>query len=135
MKHESVISRIISAIKGNKIAVRENLFYDTLKGNLDFGLDDVPNMRAVLSANSGGVQNPFASVSGITINWQTDLADGVNTYAALLGNIFPRPVVAILSTGTTYVYPGTLPTVDFDGTLINTVTLDWGSVGNGFVRW
>lgn len=51
MKNESVISRIISAIKGNKIAVRENLFYDSFKGSVDFALDDVPNWRAVLSAS------------------------------------------------------------------------------------
>lgn len=49
MKHEGVFSRMISAIFGNKIAIRENLFYDTFKGNLDFDDDDVPNWRAVKS--------------------------------------------------------------------------------------
>lgn len=49
MKNEGVISRIISAIKGDKIAVRENLFYNIRKGALDFELDDLPNWNAVLS--------------------------------------------------------------------------------------
>lgn len=49
MKHEGVFSRLISSIFGNKIAVRENLFYNTFKGNLDFTDDDIPNWRATKS--------------------------------------------------------------------------------------
>jgi hypothetical protein len=64
MKNESVISRIISAIKGNKVAVRENLFYDTVKGMLDFAPDDIPNWRAVNSVVPVAPPAPTPIVAG-----------------------------------------------------------------------
>lgn len=49
MRGEYAISRIISAIFSNKVAVRENLFYDTVKGDLDFADDDLINKRCLLA--------------------------------------------------------------------------------------
>lgn len=68
MRHESVISRIISAIRGGKVAVRENLFYDTVKGNLDFADDDLVNKRTVagMIAAGGIVIPPTDIVAGTT---------------------------------------------------------------------
>lgn len=66
MKNESVISRIISAIKGDKVAVRENLFYDTLKGNLDFAPDDLINLRCALAILAGGGIVPVPIIAGTT---------------------------------------------------------------------
>lgn len=66
MKNESVISRIISAIKGDKVAVRENLFYDTLKGNLDFAPDDLINLRCALAILAGGGIAPTPIIAGTT---------------------------------------------------------------------
>lgn len=60
MRHEGAFSRIMSAIFGNKVAVRENLFYDTMKGSLDFAPDDIPNVRAVLAYISGGGLEPIS---------------------------------------------------------------------------
>lgn len=54
MKHESLVNRIASAIFSQKIAVRENLFYDAFKGSLDFADDDIPNWRAVQAIVGGG---------------------------------------------------------------------------------
>jgi len=69
MKNESVISRIISAIFGSKIAVRENLYYDTTKGTLDFADDDLPNWRAVLAVVPGaGAQQIETPIIGGTSN-------------------------------------------------------------------
>jgi len=86
-------------------------------------------------AGTNVVQKSFTAQTGLTINWQTDLADGVHTYAALLGNYFPRPVVALLSSGSDYVYPGTLPAVNYSSGLINTVVFDWGVSSDGYIRF
>lgn len=67
MKNESVVSRIISAIKGNKVAIRENLFYDTVKGNLDFAADDLINKRCALAILAGGGVDPVPITAGTTV--------------------------------------------------------------------
>lgn len=65
MKNESVISRIISAIKGSKVAIRENLFYDTAKRLLDFAPDDLINLRAAQALISG--VNQTVITAGVTV--------------------------------------------------------------------
>jgi hypothetical protein len=66
MKNEIIVSRIISAIFGNKVPIRENLFYDTMKGSLDFADDDVPNWRAVKAAATVGPV-PTTITAGVTL--------------------------------------------------------------------
>jgi hypothetical protein len=66
MKNEISVSRIISAIFGNKVAVRENLFYDTLKGTVDFADDDLVNKRYVDSSTGGIPPSPTVIVAGVT---------------------------------------------------------------------
>lgn len=70
MKHEGAFNRIISVIFGDKVAVRENLFYNTFKGSLDFAPDDLPNWRAVLAVVPGGGETAITTpiVSGVTSN-------------------------------------------------------------------
>lgn len=85
------------------------------------------------------VQIPFTTTDlapTLTINWQTDIPAGYSsTYAALLGNYFPKSVAYVLSSGTTYINQGTIPTVTYDGTLINTVVFDFGGASSGFIRF
>lgn len=66
MKNESIISRIISAINGNKVAVRENLFYDATKGLLDFEPDDLINLRAAQTLISGANQTVITAGTTLT---------------------------------------------------------------------
>lgn len=66
MKNESVVSRIISAIKGAKVAVRENLFYDTPKSLIDFADDDLINKRALSGAGVIIPPDPVDIVAGLT---------------------------------------------------------------------
>lgn len=66
MKNERIISRIISAIKGDKVAVRENLFYDTTKGLLDFAPDDLINLRTALAILAGANQTVITSGTTVT---------------------------------------------------------------------
>lgn len=93
----------------------------------------------ISSPGSNVVQIPFTTTDiapTLTINWQTDIPAGYSsTYAALLGNYFPKPLAYVLSSGTTYINQGTVPTVTYDGTLINTVVFDFGGASSGFIRW
>lgn len=96
MKHESVISRIISAIFGGKIAVRENLFYDTFKAAIDFLDDDIPNWRAVKAVAVADQEIFIAAGSP----YPTPLVKNVDFYSTIL-----RPFVL-------QVIPGTVATED-----------------------
>lgn len=88
MKNESVISRIISAIKGDKVAVRENLFYDTVKGNLDFEDDDLINKRTVEAIISGGtLQITTNIVAGTTPNPKTVAYSGMVNPSLVFRNL------------------------------------------------
>ncbi len=90
---------------------------------------------AALGTATSQVQLPFTSTDSGIINWQTDIPPGFGqTYAALLGNMFPKPVVYFLSSGTTYIDSGVVPTITFDGTLINTVVFDLQGQ-TGFIRF
>lgn len=66
MKNESVVSRIISAIKGARVAVRENLFYDTPKSLIDFADDDLINKRALSGAGIIIPPDPVVITAGVT---------------------------------------------------------------------
>jgi len=81
MKNEGVISRIISAITGNKIAVRENLYYDTIKGTVDFALDDLINLRTAHALLNGV---PFQAVipagTAMPVNYTETDIPGLDKY-------------------------------------------------------
>jgi hypothetical protein len=66
MKNEIIVARIVSAIFGNKIPIRENLFYDKFKGTVDFADDDLVNKRYVDSSTGGIPPNPTVIVAGTT---------------------------------------------------------------------
>jgi hypothetical protein len=66
MKNEIIVARIISAILGNKVPIRENLFYDKFKGTVDFADDDLVNKRYVDSATGGIPPNPTVIIAGVT---------------------------------------------------------------------
>lgn len=142
MKNESVISRIISAIKGNKIAVRENLFYDTVKGIVDFGLDDLITLRVLQSSAGQIVRKAFTttntSTGALNINWQTDIPDGqVSTYAALMGNyVEPQCFVIRGGAGGGFAQGSANVSWTTDGSgNVLIVTIAIGSPQNGYVRF
>jgi hypothetical protein len=83
MKNESVISRIVSAIKGNKIAVRENLFYNTYKSSVDFADDDIPNWRAVKAGVPGISPIAIAANNSGFFDYAYDGSLGANPTAYL----------------------------------------------------
>ncbi len=86
--------------------------------------------------NTPIVQVPFTNTSGVGINWQTDIPVGYSqTYAQLLGNYFPNPVVYFASGGD-YIDAGTVPTITSSGGLIQTVVFDFGGQPQtGYIRF
>jgi len=71
---------------------------------------------------------PFTAVSNVAINWQTDMPDGVNTYASLFSNYVEAFVYFTTS-------PGGQPytwTLDGDNNVLE-VTFDWGVVQSGYI--
>lgn len=79
MRHESVINRILSKIQGVKIAVRENLKYETFKGSSDFSDDDIPNWRAVQS-----ITTPNIKLLGVNANVVQPIGAGSFVYYILI---------------------------------------------------
>jgi len=86
---------------------------------------------------------PFAAVSGLTINWQTDIVTNTATYAALLGNtLFKKPTVYAKGTPNT---DGSYPmasidynmtiTLSADGTEIITIVFDWVIPQTGIISF
>lgn len=81
---------------GNKAAYDPDLNFTFLDFSDD---DDIPNMRAMrafFGAFTNGLPVPFAAVGTVSIDWQTDNPpgfSGVNTYAAIFGNMYPKPYV------------------------------------------
>lgn len=78
----------------------------------------------------------LTNVSGLIINWQTDLIDGVHTYVSVFGDIPPVPCVYLRDPTSHLLNPANaLPVVD-DGNnsgTINTVTFDWGYLTDGVI--
>lgn len=83
----------------------------------------------------GDIQKAFSSVTGYTINWQTDKPDGsTQTYAQIFGNYF-NASVWVGSTLAGYLNAGGSPTINYSGGNISTVVFDWGSVQSGYINF
>lgn len=75
---------------------------------------------------------PFTSSTGPVINWQTDLADGVNTYFELFSNRVEAFVYRTdfgLPLGQPYTW-----TVDGSNN-VNVVTFAFGDTATGYIKW
>lgn len=95
MSHIGVLTRIISKLVGQKVAIRENLYYETVKGNLDFALDDLINLRCaqVIAGGPQPVYLPFAAGTGLPIT----ISSFQSTYSAY--GRFPRLRAAQITGG------------------------------------
>ncbi len=114
MKNESVISRIISAIKNAKVAVRENLFYDTFKGAIDFADDDLINKRTVAAMIAGG---------GLPATIITAGVDGTPTTVAY--TMTANPGYVLINTGSNLI--DNLTNVSYDGANFTILGADDGT--------
>lgn len=69
---------------------------------------------------------PFTGSGNYTINWQTDLIDGVNTFVEILGDNLPKPVLYFDDGSGNFTNAGTVPTCNRTAGVLNTVTFDLG---------
>jgi len=129
----------IDSSTASDISVKKKMDYGVSRSSIDYSDTEVPDMGAVRevasSAAVGSYQTTFTGVSTVTINWQTDLIDGTNTYGDILGNNIPRPIV---HTGTATSVDETARTQHTELNLdltIDTVTLDWSFTADGYIRW
>lgn len=77
----------------------------------------------------GSYEVDITAQSSFVIDWQTDLIDGVQTYAEALGNIPPKAFHYFITVDgdiETFTRGGVEPVVVRDSGLITTVTFDWG---------
>jgi hypothetical protein len=84
----------------------------------------------------------FTAVTGLTINWQTDIITGTATYAAFLGNsLSQRPTVYAETTNTDGTFTETAIdynltiTLSADKSQILTVIFDWGTSQTGTISF
>lgn len=81
------------------------------------------------------VELPFNNVTGVTVNWQTDIAPVfTETYANIFGNSLPNPIV-YFGTPDTLQPAGNQPTVTLSGGIIQTVVFDFGLSSSGVIRF
>lgn len=104
MRHDISINKILSKVFGVKVPVRENLFYETVKGNLDFADDDLPNWRAVKAIN-----NPFIPIIGLSANYIQEITAGTFiTYILIIGKTGTPSINIGLTSGGGEILPSTL---------------------------
>lgn len=118
MRHESIVSRIVSAIFNTRIPIRENLYYDSFKGTLDFADDDLPNWRAV-KAFSNAPPFPYNIPSGS----QTPIIINFTDNTIKIGTAGPVDIGKVLTN-----YQNN-PDINFDLVIDATNTKPIGSVG------
>lgn len=121
MKHEGAFSRIISVIKNVKVAIRENLFYDSVKTLIDFADDDLINLRAAKSLISGGDDIKTPIVGGTT----------ANPITIEYGSLTDPTIICRNTDGTEY--SGTQKTLDnaYAGSPDNSITFTGDDNGSG----
>lgn len=104
------------------------------------GDQDYITKKMFLNNASGlpAAQQAFTSVTGLTIDWQTDSPDGfAATYATLFGNTFPKPVIYV-NTGThinTLLTNFNLVITDDGSGNLTTVVFDWTSSFTGTIQF
>jgi len=127
--NQKAVDRILHPIEGGKIGMRDKMIDEGERTYIDFDEYDYITKK-VLEGFNPPVSAPLTfeipvTGSGLVINWQTDLIDGVQTYAAALGNNLPKPV-HYFKDGNNYTDGSVKPAIVRVSGDITTVTFDWG---------
>lgn len=127
MKHEGLFSRIVSSIFGDKIAIRENLFYNTAKFPADFADDDLPNWQSV-KAEIANTLLPVELSYGIG----TVLPISLTAFQTLYSDYGRFPNIRVVQDGgltnpNPYLTGFTISTTEAIPNLPDVVTIDDGS--------
>jgi len=143
-KNQKAVDRLLHPVVGSSIGVRDLMTDEGQRSFIDFGQFDYITKAALNGFNppipKKHYEYPFISSGGALINWQTDLIDGVNTFADILGNEIPSYAVVNFYTAPDIWVDGGVkplktvrPTTGPNAGLIQTVEWDWGSVETGVI--
>ena len=96
----------------------------------------------ITSISAGTYNQTFTNVSGLSINWQTNIITATATYAAFLGNaLFKRPTVYAETANSNGTFTETAIdytlsiTLSADKSQILTVTFDWATPQSGTISF
>ena len=136
-KNQKSVDRILHPIMGGKVAIRDLMTDEGERGYIDFGEFDYITKKALDGLPTPTPEPPLTyevpvTAASITINWQTDLIDGVQTYADALGNNLPK-AFHYFKTADQYTRGGVEPVVNRVLGEITTVIFDWGYVADSVI--
>lgn len=105
--------------------------YDPITDYVDNTIPSWINVKNYVGNISDPTRISFTTATGYTINWQTDLADGTNTFYQLFGDVV-EAFVYTTDHAIGQPYSWTL-----DGSNhVNVVTFDWGGDPvDGYIRF
>jgi len=124
-KNQKAVDRILHPIEGEDVSVRDLLYLEGGRTYIDFGLDNLITKRALQGLGQINTYEVPVTASGLVIDWQNDLIDGLQTYAQALGDNLPRPV-HYFKDGDNYTDGNVKPAIVKTAGEIITVTFDWG---------
>jgi hypothetical protein len=125
---------------GSNIQSFQKITYQTAYSLGQLGSEDLIPLRLAQGMVSGsGYEVIFTNVTSLAVNWNTTLIDGVQTYAAALGNLVPMCVIFTGTKATGLTGGNTFEidvTYEDDEVTINNVTFNFGGISvSGVIRF
>lgn len=124
--NQKALDKLQHPIEGDVIELRDKIKLLGSRTFIDFDLDELITKRALQGMTGNYVSYEIAHTgTGLVIDWQNDLIDGVNTFANVLGDNLPKPV-HYFKDGDNYTNGSVVPVVVRSVGVIDTVTFEWG---------
>ena len=125
--NQKALDKLQHPIEGDVIELRDKIKLLGARTYIDFDLDELITKRVLagMPSNYVSYEVSVTGQTGLVINWQTDLIDGVNTFADVLGDNLPKPV-HYFKDGNNYTDGNVKPAIVRVAGAIDTVTFDWG---------
>lgn len=122
----------LSAPNSKKIFSNNPITLSESKPLADMDGTDVVTKDNLTSVISNNYEVPFEDVATYEIEWQTDLIDGVNTFADVLGNTLPKCFVYTVDPEDAdgFIITGTTPKPKRIAGIITTVNFDFGGISS-----
>lgn len=129
MNRTELFEQIGAATEDDALKILSLLFYKNIPTTADLEPDDIPSWQNILdaTAGSGNTSYQIAFATSHTFHWQTDLIDGVNTYAAILGNNPPKYSFWNIADDGTLTPAVPQMTITLASGLIDTIVIDMGA--------
>lgn len=122
----------LSAPNSEKIFSNNPITLSESQPLADMDGTDLVTKDNLTSVISNSYEVPFEDVATYEIEWQTDLIDGVNTFADVLGNTLPKCFVYTVDPEDAdgFIITGTTPKPKRIAGIITTVIFDFGGISS-----